>query len=140
MKKGMILGLIMGMALMAAVVALPVFAHGPATGADAAPTTQGEAWQGMRNACATGDWDAMARAAEESHDGGFGYGWCHGAALNGTAEDDAGSTQDAGTTGAEGETGWWDRMNDFMNGGGHMGGGMMDGGGMMSGGGMMGGW
>lgn len=142
MKKGMILGLIAGMALMAAVLAVPVFAHGPDTGTEAAPTTGGEAWQGMWNACVTGDWEAMAEAAEEFHEQGFGYGWCHGSAWNGAPEEDAGTVQDdAGTQTGE-QTGQWDQMNDFMNGrrngGGHVGGGMMGGG--MMGGGMMGGW
>jgi len=106
MKRSLLVGLAMvGLALLVAGFAIPVFAHAP-EGGEATPANQ-EAWEAMHEACETGDWEAMAEAAAEVHGEDFGYMPCHG---------DGYYAPDEGTQApAEG----WGGM------GGHMGGGMM---------------
>ncbi len=100
MKRILLVGLVVAsLGLLAAGFAIPAFAHGPG-GGEATPADQ-DAWESMHEACETGDWEAMAEAAEEVHGEDFGDMPCHGDGDN-----------------------RWDGM------GGHMGGGMM-GGGMM---------
>jgi len=97
MKRILLVGLVV--ASIVAGFAIPAFAHG-LQGGEAAPADQ-DAWESMHEACETGDWEAMAEAAEEVHGEDFGDMPCHGDGDN-----------------------RWDGM------GGHMGRGMM-GGGMM---------
>lgn len=121
MKKGILLGVIIGVIVMTAGFAIPAFAHGPDDDTATPPTdvttplTNDDAWQKMYNACGTGDWEAMADAAREFHEDGYGHmmPW-HG--ITGDNED----TND-----------WWNGMHGYTGDGttggwgGHMGGGMM---------------
>jgi hypothetical protein len=69
MKRILIVGLIILAISSALLFAVPVFAHG---GEDGGGTAADEAaWQRMYEACESGDWDAMAAAAEEVHGEGF---------------------------------------------------------------------
>jgi len=124
MKKGMLFGLIIGIALMGAVYAIPALAHGPSTssgGGNAAdnPIT-GDVWDQMWDACQSGDWEAMNQI--------------HSQFWGDETTAPAGNTNTAPN---QSSNSFWDEMHDYM-GGGMMGGSGSGWGGMM-GGGMMGG-
>lgn len=104
MKKFLVVGLVTVSLVLAAVLTLPVFAHGPED--DETTLTNQEAWQAMHEACATGDWEAMVEAAEEVHGEDFNHMPYHSEGY-----------QD----GARAPFSGWGGM------GGHMGGGMMGG-------------
>lgn len=106
MKRILVIGLVIATLSLLGGFAIPVFAHGPDDGQATPPSS--ETWDAMHEACETGDWEAMAEAAEESHEE-FGYTACHG---DYTPEEDTGSTSRWG--GMMGR-GW----------GNHMGGGMI---------------
>ena len=75
MKKLLLTGLVIAVVGLTAGLAIPAFAQDP-PGGD--PGTPGEdTWEAMHEACEEGDWDAMARAAEQVHEE-LGYGPCHG--------------------------------------------------------------
>jgi len=98
MKKLLIIGsMVLILALLAAGFTTPIFAHGPDDG-EATPADE-EVWEAMHEACESGDWEAMAEAAEEFHGNDFDDMPCH--SEGGYARN------------------WWDGM------GGHMGRGMM---------------
>ena len=81
MKRILLVGLLVAsLGLLVAGFAIPVFAHGPG-GGEAAPADQ-DAWESMHEACETGDWEAMAEAAEEVHGEDFGDMPCHGDGSN----------------------------------------------------------
>ena len=62
--------------VVATVLAIPILAHGPD---DGEPTrADGETWEAMHEACVSGDWEAMAEAAEEVHGEDLDYMPCHG--------------------------------------------------------------
>ena len=64
MKKLLLIGSIMlVVGLLIVGFATPIFAHGPGDGG--ATLENEEAWEAMHEACANGDWEAMAEAAEE---------------------------------------------------------------------------
>ena len=111
MKKGMLIGLIVGIAVMAALFAIPALAQNPSddAGQDSPPINQGvpDTWQNMWNACQSGDWDAMADAAEEFHGSNYGVMPCYG--WSGT--DDAGDTDGQN----QGSGSWWQGMGNMMN-------------------------
>jgi hypothetical protein len=67
MKRVLVVGLIIA-GLSVAGFAIPVLAHGSGGGG----TANHEAWDAMHEACETGDWEAMAEAAEEVHGGEMG--------------------------------------------------------------------
>ncbi len=71
MKKILVVGLVIAILSLLASLAIPALAHGPGDG-EAVPTN-GEAWEAMHEACENGDWEAMAKAAEEVHGEGFGH-------------------------------------------------------------------
>lgn len=113
MKRILLVGLVVaGLAVIG--YAVPVFAHGPeATGT---ATTNQDTWGAMYEACQTGDWEAMAEAAEAVHGEDFGYMPHYGEGYY-TPE-----------VGGQGPANNWGGMWDHMSGG-TMGGGR---GGMMS--------
>ena len=77
MRKVLVIGsIIVGLALLAAVFASPVFARGP-YGFGSAPPNQGP-WEAMHEACQTGDWDAMLQAMQQAYGDSSGYPYCHG--------------------------------------------------------------
>jgi hypothetical protein len=75
MKRILLIGLLVVALSLIAGFAVPAFAHGPAEGDSATP--EQDTWWEMHEACEKGDWDAMAEAAEEYHEGP-GYAPCHG--------------------------------------------------------------
>ncbi len=103
MKKVLMVGLVMVTLGLLAGFAIPVFAHG----LDEDVPTDQEAWEAMHEACETGDWEAMAEAAEEVHGEDFDSMPCHGEDYYSSEEENRSSTSG------------WGGM------GGHMGGGMM---------------
>jgi len=116
MKKVLLISLVATLALVGAIIAIPVFAEGPDDGDNSSPNQT--VWEKMHQACVTGDWDQMAESAKEFHGNGFGFmmprnnSTCYNSEANG------------------------------FTGGGMMGSGRGGGGSMMGGswGGMMGGW
>jgi len=131
MKKGMLFGLIIGIALMGALYAIPALAHGPSTSSSGGnapdnPIT-GDIWDQMWDACQSGDWQAMNQIHSQF--------W-------GSETTTPGNTNTAPN---HSSNSFWNEMNDYMGGGmvggsgsgwhGMMGGGMMGGnsgfGGMM---------
>lgn len=62
--------------LLIAGLTTPIFAHGP-NDSEVAPADE-EAWEAMHEACWSGDWEAMAEAAEEMHGEDFDHMPCHG--------------------------------------------------------------
>ena len=124
MKKLMLIGVVV--AGLVAAIAIPAFAHGPDSGDDT--SVNRDAWQTMYKACLTGDWDAMAEAAEDVHKEDFVYMPCYGGGYYAPGNETQASNEgtqipDEGTQ-APGNR--WDEMGDYM-GGGMMGGGMMGG-------------
>ncbi|OGO30788.1 MAG: hypothetical protein A2Z29_03805 [Chloroflexi bacterium RBG_16_56_11] len=102
----LITGIIVVLGLLIGLWAVPALAEGPD---DPVPPQVGqETWEKMHQACADGDWEAMAEAAEEAHQG-LDYAPCHG--------DD----NQADVAGDQSFPGRWSGM------GGHMQGGMMGG-------------
>jgi len=100
MKKLLLIGaIVLVLGLLIVGFTAPIFAHSPDDGG-ATPADE-EMWETMHEACESGDWEAMAEAAEETHGEDFDYMPCHD-------EDDY--TPDGG---------WGGHM------GGHMGRGMM---------------
>ena len=76
MKRILLVGLVIaGLGFLVVSFALPALAHGP-EGGEAAPANH-EAWEAMHEACESGDWEAMAEAAEEVHGEDFGSMPCH---------------------------------------------------------------
>ena len=66
MKKLLLIGSIVAvLGLLIAGFTTPIFAHGP-DGGGATPDN-GTAWEAMHEACESGDWEAMAKAAGEAH-------------------------------------------------------------------------
>ena len=65
MKKVLVVGLVIASLSLLAGFAIPTFAHGSEDGE--ATLANEEAWEAMHEACETGDWEAMAEAAEEVH-------------------------------------------------------------------------
>ncbi|MBT4512302.1 MAG: hypothetical protein HOC20_08860 [Chloroflexi bacterium] len=130
MKKGVLLGLIVGMMLIAAAVAIPALAHGPNNGETPPSPNQGH-WGAMTNACLTGDWEAMADTAQNWHEQGSGYGLCQGPALPVTSGEETNTSDSTADGNVEYPTDWWDEMSEYMGGGmmnnqgGHMGSNMM---------------
>jgi len=116
MKKILLVSLLATLAIVGAIIAIPVFAEGPDDGDNSSANQT--AWEKMHQACATGDWDQMAEAAKEFN----GTGFCPMISQNNSTYYNNGA-------------------NGFM-GGGMMGSGRGYGGSMMGGswGGMMGGW
>lgn len=108
--------------------ALPVLAQGPGAGG-ATPPNQ-DAWQAMHEACLKGDWEAMARAAEEIHSNSGCISqtdeyWDMYEHMNGGCDQIGGSTSsdEQSTNNISSYTG-----NSQNGKGGMMGGGMMSGG------------
>jgi hypothetical protein len=122
MRRTLLVGIITAAVVaLVAVFAVPALAHG---GPDDGGTTfpDQEAWEGMWEACANGDWEAMVEAMEEV----FADMPC----FNGDYDTrDDGETQEPGTGwswgGGHGHMGggWQGHMGGSW--GGHMGGGMM---------------
>jgi len=76
MKKLLLIGsIVLVLGLLVAGFTTPIFAHGPDDG-EAIPANE-EAWEAMHEACESGDWEAMAEAAEEVHEEDFDYMPCH---------------------------------------------------------------
>ena len=117
MKRILVVGLVV--AVFAVVgYAVPAFAHGPeGTGT---VTTNQDAWGTMYEACQTGDWEAMAEAAEGVHGDDFGYMPYHGEGYY--------VPEDGGQGPANNGGGTWNHMGGGTTGGGTTGGGW---GGMM---------
>jgi len=98
MKKLLLIGsILLVLGLLIVGFTTPIFAHGPDDGG--ATLENEEAWEAMHEACESGDWEAMAEAAEKVHKDDFDDMLCH-------SEDDYAPH-------------WWGGM------GGHMGRGMM---------------
>jgi hypothetical protein len=57
-------------------LAVPALAHG--TGGEGEAGGSPSAWEAMYGACAAGDWEAMAEAAEEVHEDYSDYMPCYG--------------------------------------------------------------
>ena len=70
MKKVLLVSLVATLALVGAIIVIPVFAQGPNDGNNSSPNQN--AWDKMHQACVTGDWDKMAEAAKEFHGNGVG--------------------------------------------------------------------
>ncbi len=71
MKKWLLIGsiiLVLGLLIVGSTTF--IFAHGPEDGEDT-PANEA-AWEAMHEACENGDWEAMAKAAEEVHGEDFG--------------------------------------------------------------------
>jgi len=76
MKKLLLIGsMVLVLGLLISGFAVPIFAHGPEDGGTT-PANE-EAWEAMHEACESGDWEAMAEAAEELHGDDFDYMPCH---------------------------------------------------------------
>ena len=76
MKKLLLIGsVVLVLGLLIVGFATPIFAHSPDDGR-AIPANE-EACQAMHEACESGDWEAMAEAAEETHGEDFDYMPCH---------------------------------------------------------------
>jgi len=74
MRKVLLLGsIVLVLGLLIAGFTTPIFAHGP----DDATPADGEMWETMHEACESGDWEAMAEAAEEAHGEDLDYMLCH---------------------------------------------------------------
>lgn len=104
MKRNLFIGLILVSLILAAIGAVPAFAH--SSGGESANLDGGGGqWEAMHEACENGDWAAMTEAAEEAHGGDIDSMPCHG-----SEDENGGSTF---------------RQGDMMGAG--MGGGMMSG-------------
>ncbi len=66
MKRNLSIGLMLVVLILAAIGAIPVFAHSPDDDS-ANPDGNGGQWAAMHEACEDGDWEAMAEAAEAAH-------------------------------------------------------------------------
>lgn len=86
MKTILVLGLVAIMGLLAVGIAIPAFAE--STDDAGTPSTTQNAWDKMREACQTGDWETMAEICPGND---FGNMPCLGG-VSGTT-DDSGSTQ-----------------------------------------------
>lgn len=75
MKRILVIGLAIATVSLLGGFALPVLAHGLDDDDTTLPSS--EAWEAMHEVCETGDWEAMAEAAEEVHEG-LGYVPCYG--------------------------------------------------------------
>jgi hypothetical protein len=114
MKRILLVGLVVA-GLTVVGFSVPAFAHGPeATGT---VTTNQGTWEAMYEACWTGDWEAMAEAAEAVHGEDFGYMHFHGEGNYAPKEGDQVPANNWGGT--------WDHMGGGTTGGGGGGGGMM---------------
>ncbi len=72
MKKLLLIGsIVLVLALLIVGFTTPIFAHSPDDGG-ATPADEG-AWEAMHEACENGDWETMAKAAEEVHGEDFDY-------------------------------------------------------------------
>lgn len=112
MKRILMVGLVVaGLAVVG--FAVPVFAHGPE--AIGTATANQNTWEAMYEACQTGDWEAMAEAAEVVHGEDFGYMPYHGG--------DYYAPENGGQGPANNWGGTWDHMGGGTTGGGW--GGMM---------------
>ena len=72
MKKLLLIGsivLVLWLLIVGSTTSL--FAHGPEDGGTT--PANDEAWQAMHEACENGDWEAMAKSAEEAHGDDFGH-------------------------------------------------------------------
>ncbi len=97
MKKLLLIGsIVLVLGLLIAGFTTPIFAHGPDDGG-ASPDNE-KAWEAMHGACESGDWEAMAEAADEVHGDDFSHMPYHDS---------------------------YDTTNRWGGMGGHMGGGMM---------------
>ncbi len=66
MKKLLLIGsIVLVLGLLIVGFTTPLFAHGPDDGG--ATPDNDKAWEAMHEACENGDWEAMAKAAEEAH-------------------------------------------------------------------------
>lgn len=113
MKKVLVFGLVVVTLGLLAGFAIPVFAHG----LDGDVPIDQESWEAMHKGCETGDWEAMAEAAEEVHGENIGAMPCHGEDYDSSGEESGSSTSGWGGMGGG--------MGGGMMGGG-MGSGMMD--------------
>ncbi len=76
MKKWLLVGsMMLVLGLLIAGFTTPIFAHGPDD--SGATTDNDKAWETMQEACGSGDWEAMAEAAEEAHGEDFDDMPCH---------------------------------------------------------------
>ncbi|MFQ6121615.1 MAG: hypothetical protein ACE5LA_00940 [Dehalococcoidales bacterium] len=76
MKKLLLIGsIVLVLGFLVAGFTTPIFAHSPDD--DEAIPTNEEAWEAMHEACWSGDWEAMAEAAEEVHGENFDNMPCH---------------------------------------------------------------
>ncbi len=72
MKKLLLIGsIVLVLGLLIAGFTTPIFAHSRDDGG-ATPANE-EAWKAMHEACESGDWEAMAKAAEAVHGEDFDY-------------------------------------------------------------------
>lgn len=113
MKRTQLIGVIVLGAIVGVGIAIPVFADGPSTADADVPTAL--TWEKMYDACRSGDWEAMAEAAEGFHGPGFGDMPCRAGIENTTGDENT-----SGTT-----RGYRGHMGRGMMGGGMMGSGMM---------------
>ena len=103
MKKLLLIGsILLVLGLLIVGFTTPIFAHSPDDGG-VTPANE-DTWEAMHEACESGDWAAMAGAAEEAHGEDFDYMPCHD-------EDDYGSPTGrwGGMSGhmGRGMVGWW---------------------------------
>jgi len=124
MKKGILFGLVIGIALMGALYAIPALAHGPSATSGGGNTGDiqgtGSVWNQMWDACQSGDWDAMNQIHSQ---------FCGSETT---------TPNNTNTAPNQSSNSFWDEMNDYM--GERMMGGSGSGWGGMMGGGMMGMW
>lgn len=110
MRKILLIGLItVSVALLTAFLVVPVLAQ---QGGEDKPADD-SGWQEMHDACASGDWEKMADAAQK---------YCHG------GDAPQGTQVPSGSSGRTGRGTWGGMMGSgggMMGGGGTMGGGMM---------------
>ena len=107
MKKILIVSLVLVSLVLVAVFTVPIFAHGPE---DGEPADQ-DAWGAMHEACESGDWEAMAEAAEEVHGDDFDYSSCGGDGYYAPGEDASSATRWGGMGGHMGGSGWGGMMS-----------------------------